>query len=765
MVGGRDAARDRVERLLDSARAGRSGVLLVRGRPGTGKTALCDDALVAADGITVLRCRGITTESELAYAALGDLFRPVLDLLDSIPPPQATALAGALAIGPADVRDRYTTCAATLSLLAAAAEAEAAPVLVIADGVQSLDPSSAEALLFAARRLEDEGVAILVTARTGEAPLFEQAGFDQVTLDDSDTVAEPAPAPEPAAGADTPDDVLASQLEEGALDARRRGGHAEAASAFERAAGLSRNAEERAGRLAEAANDARRAGQAEQALRLLDEALPLTADPLARAQAQHLRGRVEMWRGGEPGAAELLADEAERVAEPAPEKAVSMLIDAVMLALVSGEVRSAERIAGRAREVSENADGPPVNLAKGALAAVRLIRGEAPPTEASTFLSAAAAGGSSELPGHQLSLFAGAVLTWTERFDEARRLLLQVVERARTSSSPADLPYPLACLAELSFRSGHWTAAYAAATESVRLAQETRQTGALPLCLACLGKIEGAQGRETEGRSHLERAIELAGGSGAVAFAALARGGLGLLELGAGRPEQAAVILDQLGSDLTERGLGEPATIQWAPDLIEALVRCGRSEDAADRLEAFTAQAEATRREWALAAAARCRGLLPGEHDFEQAFAESLARWDGLAMPFERARTELCFGERLRRERHRTESREWLRAAAAGFERLPAIPWLERARTELNASGERLRTGELAATRELTPQELQIALVVATGATNREAGASLFLSPKTIEAHLGRIYRKLGIRSRTELAHLLASEGSLVGAA
>ena len=93
------------------------------------------------------------------------------------------------------------------------------------------------------------------------------------------------------------------------------------------------------------------------------------------------------------------------------------------------------------------------------------------------------------------------------------------------------------------------------------------------------------------------------------------------------------------------------------------------------------------------------------------------------------------------------------------------MPWAERARVELAASGETARRREASAAEQLTPQELQVALIVAQGATNREAGAALFLSPKTIETHLGRVYRKLGVRSRTELARKLASDGALVAAA
>ncbi len=122
---------------------------------------------------------------------------------------------------------------------------------------------------------------------------------------------------------------------------------------------------------------------------------------------------------------------------------------------------------------------------------------------------------------------------------------------------------------------------------------------------------------------------------------------------------------------------------------------------------------------------------------------------------------ELALGERLRRARRRSDSRQPLRAALETFDRLGARIWADRARTELAASGETARSRDPYASEQLTPQELQVALVVAQGATNKEAAAALFLSPKTIETHLGRVYRKLDVRSRTELARLLASQGAL----
>jgi DNA-binding CsgD family transcriptional regulator len=129
--------------------------------------------------------------------------------------------------------------------------------------------------------------------------------------------------------------------------------------------------------------------------------------------------------------------------------------------------------------------------------------------------------------------------------------------------------------------------------------------------------------------------------------------------------------------------------------------------------------------------------------------------------PFAQARTELAFGERLRRAGQRREARVQLRAALKTFDELAAPPWLERAAAELRASGETLRKRQPHEAEELTPQELQIALLVAEGKTNKEVGAALFLSHKTVEFHLGRIYRKLSVGSRADLIRQFAAGEAL----
>jgi DNA-binding CsgD family transcriptional regulator len=198
----------------------------------------------------------------------------------------------------------------------------------------------------------------------------------------------------------------------------------------------------------------------------------------------------------------------------------------------------------------------------------------------------------------------------------------------------------------------------------------------------------------------------------------------------------------------------------WAQDLAEAYLRVGRVREAEATLEVLERQAGRTGRVLAHAAAERCRGLLADDAKVELHFRQALTWHDRVTSPFERARTELCFGERLRRARRRSDARGPLRRALAGFEALAATPWIDRTSAELRATGERARRRTPDTAERLTPQELQVAQLIAEGATNREAAAALFVTPKTIETHLGHVYRKLGVRSRVELAR----QGSLLGA-
>lgn len=164
---------------------------------------------------------------------------------------------------------------------------------------------------------------------------------------------------------------------------------------------------------------------------------------------------------------------------------------------------------------------------------------------------------------------------------------------------------------------------------------------------------------------------------------------------------------------------------------------------------------------------AACRALLAEGEEATERFEEAL-RLGSDARPLDLARIQLLYGEHLRRERRRSDARLQLRAALEGFERLQAEPWAERARIELRASGETARKRDPSTISQLTPQELQVARYVADGLSNKAIAAQLFLSPRTIDSHLRRVFAKLGITSRTELAALHLGTGepvSKVGAA
>ena len=173
MLLGRRDERLALDRLLARARRGESGVLALVGEPGIGKTALLDHAAQQAEDMRVLRARGVESEAEIPFAGLAELLRPALSALDRIPAPQAAALAGALALAPARAGDRFAIGAATLSLLSATAEER--PLVLLVDDAHWLDVPSAQALLFAARRLVADPVAVVLSAREGEPSLLDGA--------------------------------------------------------------------------------------------------------------------------------------------------------------------------------------------------------------------------------------------------------------------------------------------------------------------------------------------------------------------------------------------------------------------------------------------------------------------------------------------------------------------------------------------------------------------------------------------------------------
>jgi DNA-binding CsgD family transcriptional regulator len=288
--------------------------------------------------------------------------------------------------------------------------------------------------------------------------------------------------------------------------------------------------------------------------------------------------------------------------------------------------------------------------------------------------------------------------------------------------------------------------AYAAAEEGYRLSIEVGHGQGWHLVnMAC---VEAVWGRERDARRHAEEALSMSQRSRSLFLAGFAQKTLGFLELTMGRPELAAGYL----LAMTDPGHPDFVPNGWLlalSDAIEAAWRADRHAEAADRL--------AMARHWATAAPtggrqallARCEGLL-GARDPGEAFGEAVK--NAAALPaFERARTDLLYGEWLRRERQKSTARTHLRAALELFQRLGAAPWAQRAEAELRATGETARRRDASTMTQLTAQEIQIAGLVASGLTNRDIAAQLYLSPRTVDYHLRKVFTKLGIGSRTEL--------------
>jgi DNA-binding CsgD family transcriptional regulator len=555
-----------------------------------------------------------------------------------------------------------------------------------------------------------------------------------------------------AAAAPGPDDSIASALEAAAADASSRGGHGSAASALERAAELTPKRAEQARRRYQAGVSATLSGESRRAQRNLDAALRLTTDPLMRADIQRARGLVLYTSGSLVDAYELLVAEAQRVQGSAPERAVAMLTDACTVCSGSADVAGGLRAARMATAIARRADREAQLLAALALVQPLILGGRT--KEALRLLKASRKNAADYFGRSGLNPFHPVVAVSYTYLDHAfgRQLLDTVHETARTRS-PQMLPQVLATLTHVDITFGEWPLALAHATEGSELAGVLGQEGTRAFALATLATIEAGMGRE-EARTHADQAIELAARSAARSMQAYGCHAIGLLDLGRGRLDGAVAALEESARLMREWGIVDPLLIPWIPNLVEAYVHSGRLPLARTLVTELAELAGRTGMPWAEATAERCTGLVA--EDFDGPFLAALDLYDRLPGGFDRARTELAYAERLRRSGRRREARTHLHTAIEVFRRLGASPWQERAEAELGSTAEQIhaRSDPM---QGLSPQELQVALLVGSGATNREAAAALFITAKTVEYHLGHVYQKLGVRSRTELAVCLAS--------
>lgn len=551
-------------------------------------------------------------------------------------------------------------------------------------------------------------------------------------------------------------DGVADLLEAAARRASARGAHSVAADALQRSAQFSEEAEARTHRTYGAALAAALGGDYQRCAALLE---PLTdvSDPLMRAHIRHTVAVVTMTGGMRPApeSPKLLSEEAERILAVDPATAAAMHADAALLAGIYGHVDAALTAARRAVAVLPSEASPMIGCRVRALLGVGLaLNGDAKGArgeldEAGRLLAAS----DSLSPATQSAVLGLHARVCTGQEQSLRQEIARLVEMASRADTFGLLPYLLGVSADVAYRVGDWEGA-ARDSRSVALAEEYGQRGVLPFCLVVSGRLRAARGEAAEARAELEAAVTLEREVGSVMVGFWARAALGFLELGLGRADQAIAELEAAEASAAGLGLEDPTYVPWAPDLVEAYLRAGRPQDAARISATLDHTAKRADAALALALAGRCRGLI-AEDGFEGHFESALAEHERVVAPFEAARTELAYGSRLHRARRRVEARKRLRAAREVFEELGARPWMERADAELRAAGA-IRREPTSDPDGLSPQELKVARAVAEGATNKEVAARLFLSPKTIDFHLGRVYSKLGIHSRTELAAMVA---------
>jgi DNA-binding CsgD family transcriptional regulator len=350
----------------------------------------------------------------------------------------------------------------------------------------------------------------------------------------------------------------------------------------------------------------------------------------------------------------------------------------------------------------------------------------------------------------------GLQLLWAGELDAAREVLRQELAEYERLGRYVVRDELLCYLAEVECRAGNWEAvarhaqeAYEIDVESGRVLGQGHMLFPRALIAALTGDVDAARSDAEEGLRRCLRNED-------ILDATCHRAVLGFLELSLSNPIAAMERLEPALAFLDEMGSPEPGIIPVAPDAIEALVAVGRLEEAEALLDRLERQGRTFDRPWAIATAGRCRGLLTAARGdlsaARSALAQALVEHRRLPQPFELARTLLVKGEVERRAKQKRAARSTLEQALELFLGLGAPLWAQRARDDLARVG-----GATLPSSELTPTEQRIAQLVGEGKKNREVAEALFISVKTVEANLSRIFHKLGVRSRTELTRRIAT--------
>jgi len=903
---GRARERERLDAMLAQVRAGQSAVLVIRGEPGIGKTALLRYAARQASGLRITEVEGVQAEMELAFAGLHQLCAPLFDGLEALAAPQQDALRVALGVAAGEAPDRFLVAVAVLNLLAATADER--PLLCLVDDAQWLDAASQQALGFVARRLLAERVAMIfalreptstraldglqqltlegldepdardlvsravpgrlddrvrdrIIAETGANPLAlvelsqrmspaERAGgFAPPAAGDLPSrleerylrrvaelpeatrrlillaAAEPlgdatllwraadrlsagvdALAPATAAGllaiddrvrfhhplvrsavyraaslderrrvhdalaevsdpelaadrrawhralaANEPDEAVAEELERSAGRAQSRGGLVAAAALLERAMALTPDPALQAGRALAAAEASLQAGEFEATQRLLAAAESGPLDDVQRGRVALLRGHTAAVSRYGNDAAALLLEAANRLAPFDLSLARRAYLTAWSAAVTAHHLGGADTLLEVSRAVRAlpplPADPHPLDLVIEGFALL-ITDGHA---VAMPVLHRA---------GEEvLHLPVEDVLRWGWQVGGVRSATwdddaLAVYERqaqvVRDAGALGELPIHLQALAlERAWR-GDLSGARRLMAESESI---SASTGNLVPPFALM-RILALEGREAEAVPLIEAVVEEGTTRGQGIAVMSAYWAAAALYNGLGRFEEAAAA----AAEVVTKGILPWLSMWLHVEFIEATVRLGDAERARPALDALAATTQPAGSGLARGIEARCRALLADGDHAEAYYRAAIEELERAGVRTELARAHLVYGEWLRREGRLHAARERLRAAEGLFAGIGMEAFAARAEAELIAAGAKLRKRTLDARDELSPQEAQIARLARDGLTNAQIGAQLFLSPRTVEWHLHKVFAKLGIDSRNGLDAVLPPE-------
>lgn len=898
VLAGRESERASIAALLDAARSGRGGAVVVHGVAGAGKSTLLAHAVESAPDMRVLRTSGVESESPLAYAALQRLLWPLTGHLDALPGPQRVALGAALGRETGE-GERFLVYLGSLTLLAEAAQE--APLLVVVDDAHWLDEASSAALLFVARRIQNERVTLVFAARDGDvrsfdAPELPSIAVGGMTGTDADALLsahvaqvaphvrdqlvagtggnplalielvgllspaqllgqDPLPTPLPltggverafldrfqrlsepaqrfmlvaaaddtsrlsvvsdaaahldadelaldeveragllrtdgdvltlhhplvrsavysgattaqrrathralatalgtdpdrrawhlAAAADRPDDDVVTALDGVAERAAARGGHEAAAAAWARAAELTSDSEDRGRRLFRAAASSWLGANPTRARALAASAATEVTDPVIRAQLLTLRGQIE-WntRSLDAGFDHILqAVESAATADVAMAQQLAMLA----AALAGFGARSTRTI-----DLSALVPEPGPEASPRTRAAAALMRGFTAsaggdwPVAVERFRAAFDLLDAEPLEDHVLQPNLGIAAMLIDDDERGLRLHEQQLTAARRAGALTMVEHALTRSVHFFLATGAWAQAANAAAEALPLAASTGHPGLTAFPTIELGLVAALRGDDSAD-AHIAEASSIreqhAVGITEPLVADFIHWARGLRE--AAQPMRALHHLEQISSPW----VGRMAAI----DRLETAVRADRHDLAREWLSELEVFADASGAAAVRAVVEHGLALLdPDEAERHYGLALA-AHADSLRVP-DRARTELSYGEYLRRARRRVDARTHLRSALALFEDLGAGVWADRATQELRASGETARRRDVSTATELTAQERNVTSLVRQGLSTKDVAAQLFVSPRTVDFHLRNVFTKLGVSSRGELAAL-----------